>query len=150
MMNFQTVNDVLEFAVALEQASQKFYGRLAEQTQSTAVGHFLRKMVEEERLHEAQIRQLLAEGSEILDNEISSEEMDRYIDAMNIPEPLDYKEAVKIARDKENASRMLYTILAGQVDQPEVADILSRLALQEQRHHAFFVQEYRRICVGEN
>lgn len=149
MMNFQTVNDVLEFAIALEQASQKFYSRLAEQTQSVAVRHFLTEMVREEASHESQLRLLIA-GGQVVDSHISSKEIDRYIDAMNIPEPLEYKEAVKIARDKENASRMLYTILSGQVEQPELIDMFTRLAFQEKLHHDFFVREYRRICLGQN
>ena len=150
MMNFQMVQDVLEFAIALEQASQKFYARLAEQTDSVAVRHFLGELVREETAHEAQLRDMLSGGWELSSNSISSKEMDRYIDAMSIPEALDYKEAVKIARDKENASRMLYTILSGQVEQPELVAIFNRLALQEQNHHNFFVREYRRICIGQN
>lgn len=150
MMNLQTIQDVIEFAVALEQASQKFYTRLADQTTSAAVKHFLLEMIKEEAAHEQQLRQMIAGGDEILTEDISTRDMDRYIDAMNIPEPLDYKGAVKIARDKENASRMLYTLLSGQVQRPALVSLLNRLASQEQNHYDFFVREYRRICLGQN
>jgi rubrerythrin len=150
MKDFQTVEDVLKFAITLEQASQNFYRRLAEQTESPSVRHFLLEMVAEETAHEKQLRDMITGGWQILVQEISSEDMDRYIDAMTIPEPLDYKEAVKIARDKEKASRMLYSLLSGVTDHPGVTGILRKLALQEQGHYQFFEQEYRRICVSEN
>jgi len=150
MKDFQTVEDVLKFAITLEQASQNFYSRLAEQAPNPSVRHFLLQMVTEESLHETQLRDLVEGGWQILVEDVSDEDMDRYIDAMAIPEPLDYKEAVKIARDKEKASRMLYTLLSGVTDQPALAGIFRRLALQEQGHQDYFEQEYRRICVSEN
>lgn len=150
MTNFRTIKDVLEFAIALEQASQKFYRRLAAQTQSESVRLFLLEMVNEEMAHEARLRGMIADGADIVSSEISSRDMDHYIEAMNIPEPLDYKEAVKIACDKENASRMLYTLLAGLVEKTELNGILTILAQQEKNHHDFFVRQYRRICVQEN
>ncbi|MCE5184912.1 MAG: ferritin family protein [Planctomycetaceae bacterium] len=150
MMKFETLKDVLEFAISLEQASQEFYTRLAEQTESPSIKHFLLELVGEEKLHESHLREMVAGGWDILVSPISSKDMDRYIDTMNIPEPLDYKQAVKLARDKENASRMMYTILSSQVQQPELNSVLNLLAEQEQRHHDFFQNEYRRICVGEN
>ena len=61
---------------------------------------------------------MVAGETEYLAPIISTKDMDRYIEAMNIPEPLDYKEAIKIARDKENASRMLYTILSARSSSP--------------------------------
>lgn len=150
MKEFRTVQDVVKFAITLEQASQNFYRRLAEQTQSPSVRHFLLEMVAEETAHENQLRDMITGGWQILIQEISSDDMDRYIDAMTIPEPLDYKEAVKIARDKEKASRMLYTLLSGVTDHPQLTGIFRKLALQEQAHHDYFEQEYRRICVSEN
>jgi rubrerythrin len=150
MTDFQTLQDVIDFAIALEQASQKFYERLAHQTSSRSVQHFLLEMVTEEKVHETQLRAMIANGGDILSSEISSRDMDHYIDAMNIPDPLDYKQAIKIARDKENASHMLYTILAGLVKETELHSMLELLARQEKNHHDFFVRQYRRICVQEN
>lgn len=150
MKQFRTVRDVVEFAITLEQASQKFYQRLASQAQSPSVKHFLGQMVIEEQSHEAQLRDMVEDGGGILTQEISSHDMDRYIDAMNIPEPLDYKEAIRLARDKEKASRMLYTILSGMTGRADLSELFTRLAQQEQNHYDYFVRQYRSICVGQN
>jgi rubrerythrin len=150
MNDFRTVQDVLKFAITLEQASQKFYRRLAEQTQSPSVRHFLLEMVAEETAHENQLRDMIEGGWQILAQQISTDEMDAYIDAMAIPEPLGYKEAVKLACDKEKASRMLYTLLSAATDHPGLTGLLRKLSLQEQGHQTYFEREYRRITVGEN
>ncbi|MHC4553070.1 MAG: ferritin family protein, partial [Planctomycetota bacterium] len=145
MFEFETVYDVLSFAISLEHISQEFYIELLDQVDDESVKSFLRDMAAEEAKHEVQLRELVESGEELKLATVPVEEIDAYIEALKVPDDLDYKKAVKIARDKENASRMLYTILAGLMSDKEIKDMLLYLADQEQKHKEFFEKEYQRI-----
>ena len=150
MADFYTIQDVLTFAIHLEQASQVFYQRLSHTVHSPSVAHFLADLVREERLHEQQLTQLLAEAGGIPDQQISSSQVDGYIQAIKVSESMDYKHAVKLAMDKEKAAQMLYSVIAGSIEDPLLADVFRQLSAQEKTHRQFFETEYRRICTGEN
>ena len=150
MPDFYSIQDVLSFAIRLEQASQEFYRQLSQKAHSSSVIQFLTALVKEEQAHEAQLQKMLTDKGAVLDTSISAEEVDRYVQAMNVSELLDYKEAVKLAMDKERAAQMLYSVLAGVVDDKTLEEMFLLLSAQEGAHKEFFEKEYRRICVSEN
>ena len=150
MFEFQSVHDILSFAISLEHISQEFYLELVDQVDDPAVRGFLEEMAQQEAMHEQQLRGLLEKGHELLLTKVATDEMAAYIETLHVPNDLDYKKAVKIARDKENASRMLYTILSGLAEEMEMKRLFLYLADQEQKHKEFFDKEYNRICLGEN
>ena len=149
-MEFRTVRDVLIFAIAQERMSQQFYQELSEQADDPGVQDFLLKMSHEEALHEEKLRSLVQEGAADLTGEISSQEIHSYIQSMDTPDDMDYKKAVKIAYNKENASQMLYSILSGMVESEPVQQLLKMLSKQEKKHKEFFAKEYNRIQLSEN
>ncbi|MBN1980074.1 MAG: ferritin family protein [Chitinivibrionales bacterium] len=150
MYDFQTVRDVVNFAVSLEKVSQEFYAQLAEDVTDPGVRDFLMQMVREETIHEEQLNTLLADNAADLTDSVDSAEINAYVQAMEVPARLDYKKAVQVARDKEKASQMLYTILAKTAKPDYLRRLLKLLAKQEQKHREFFAREYDRICLGEN
>lgn len=150
MAEFQTVRDVIHFAISLEQMSQKFYSQLAGQVTIPAVRQFLLEMAREEALHEEQLRSLVDNNASDLSGEVDPGEIQAYIQAMEIPDVLDYKKAVKVACDKEKASQMLYLVLAQTVQPDYLRELLEALAKQERKHQEFFAKEYDRIRLGEN
>ncbi|MBL7214642.1 MAG: ferritin family protein [Phycisphaerae bacterium] len=150
MFEFQTVRDVISFAISLEHVSQKFYLQLAEQVPEPAVHQFLLEMTREEAMHEEQLRSLVETDPDDLSGMIDASEIHSYVQAMEVPDELDYKKAVRIAYDKEKASQMLYTILSSLVGPEYIKQLLVALAKQEQQHKEFFAKEYDRICLGEN
>ena len=86
----------------------------------------------------------------VLNKSISAEEVNRYVQAMDVSESLDYTNAVKLAMDKEKAAQMLYSVLAGVMDDKTLEEMFLLLSTQEKAHKEFFEKEYRRIRVGEN
>ncbi|MBC8379181.1 MAG: ferritin family protein [Planctomycetes bacterium] len=150
-MEFQTVRDVLSFAISLEHISQEFYQELADEVTDSGVRSFLLEMVQQEALHEQQLRDLLEDGGAHLLGTVDDSEIHSYIQAMQVPDELDYKKAVKVAFDKENASQMLYTILSNMIQSDEaIRKLLLDLAKQEKIHKEFFAKEYDRIRLSEN
>ena len=150
MFEFQTVRDVIDFAISLERVSQNFYKQLAEEVVDDGVHQFLLQMAQQEAIHEEQLRSVLEGGADDLSNEIDPGEIQSYVQAMEVPDVLDYKRAVKIAYDKEKASQMLYLILSNAAEAEYIKRLLKLLAKQEQRHKEFFAREYDRIRLSEN
>ena len=150
MPEFYTIQDILSFAIRLEQASQEFYQQLSGKVDKEAVSRYLLRLAHEEEIHEAQLRQLLEEQGSQLNRSISADEVKSYVEAMDIPQELNYTAAVKLAMNKEKAAQMLYTVLAGVMEDKSLKDIFLLLSAQEKAHRAFFEKEYRRIHVGEN
>jgi rubrerythrin len=150
MPDFYSIEDVLSFAIRLEQASQEFYRQLSPKTPRPSVAQFLMTLVAEEKLHEAQLQQLLNDQGGVLNKSISAEEVNRYVQAMDVSESLDYKRAVKLAMSKEKAAQMLYSVLAGVMDDKAIEEMFQMLSTQEKAHKEFFEKEYRRIRMSEN
>ena len=150
MADFYTIQDVLTFAIHLEQASQVFYQRLSYTVHSPSVSRFLEGLVKEEKLHEQRLTQLLTESGGVPDQQISSSEINGYIQAIKVSETMDYKHAVKLAMDKEKAAQMLYSVLAGTIEDPPLVEVFQQLSAEEKKHRQFFETEYRRICTGQN
>ncbi len=150
MFEFETIRDVLSFAVSLERISQDYYRQLVKQVADEGVKEFLADMAAQEAMHEQHLRGLIEDGDSVLATKVPPEEIAAYVETLHIPAELDYKKAVKLARDKENASRMLYTILAGLTTDDQLKQMLLQLADQEREHKEFFEKEYQRICIGEN
>lgn len=150
MPDFYSVQDVLSFAICLEQISQEFYRNLSKKTHTPSVSRYLEMLVKEEQLHEQHLKQLLDEQGIAADLSVSAQEVQCYIQAMDVPAELDYKKAVKLAMDKEKAAQMLYSVIAGVVDDPELKTLFQTLSEQEQNHMKFFEKEYRHICITQN
>lgn len=151
MEHFYTVRQVIHFAIALERASQDFYRRLADFTEEPSVKNYLRALVHEETLHENALRDAIDAHSEsLMSATVLQKEVAAYIQAVKLPEPLDYKNAVRLARDKENASRMLYSVLAATTENSILENLFLYLEQQEIVHQTYFEKEYARISIGQN
>ncbi len=151
MEQFYTIRQVIRFAITLEQASQHFYRHLAQQAEAVAVKAYLQQMAEQEALHESALKKAIdASADETMPETVSKSEVAAYIQAVKLPDTLDYKSAVRLARDKENASRMLYSILAGVVENPTLENLFLYLEQQEQEHQEYFEKELIRISIGQN
>jgi len=150
MPDFYSIQDVLTFAIHLEQASQEFYRRLSRTVHSPSVSRFLTELVKEEQRHEQQLTQLLTGSGGVPESQISSDQVDCYVQAIKVSESMDYKEAVKLAMDKEKAAQMLYSVIAGVMEDPILLDVFQQLSAQEKIHRQFFENEYQQICLSEN
>ncbi|MHC5157698.1 MAG: ferritin family protein, partial [Planctomycetota bacterium] len=147
MPDFYSIQDVLSFAIHLEQASQEFYRHLSRTIASPSVARFLAELAKEEKLHEQRLTQLLTKAGGIAQQQISSDQIDCYIQAIKVSDSLDYKDAVKLAMDKEKAAQMLYSVSAGVMEDPILADVFRQLSAQEKNHRQFFESQYQQICI---
>lgn len=150
MPDFYSIQDVLTFAIHLEQASQEFYRRLSRTVHSPSVSRFLVELVKEEKRHEQRLAQLLDDSGGLPEPRISPDQIDCYIQAIKVSESMSYKEAVKLAMDKEKAAQMLYSVIADVMEDPILLEVFQQLSAQEKIHRQFFENEYQQICLSEN
>lgn len=137
-------------AILLERASQEFYRQLIPQSQDTAVCEFLSGLIREEEFHQQQLQNLVDTETDLLTMAVPVKEVADYVKAMHVPPSLNYKQAVRLAMDKERSSQMLYAVLAGLMTNNMLAQLFLRLSAQEKGHRSFFEKEYHRILLSEN
>lgn len=150
MLQFRTFEDVLDFAILQEQASQKFYTKLSEEVADPSVQSFYRSLAADEHTHELRLRELKRYSYSLREPDLRDLAQSGYLDAMPIPPDISFKEAIQLALNKERSAQQLYTILADLADREELEQLFRHLAFQEAEHARFFQKEYEAIRLGEN
>ena len=152
-MEFNSVDDILNFAIKEEENAALFYTDLASKMDRPWMSKIFRDFAEEERGHK---KKLLAvrEGKTL---EPSKEKvMDlKIVDYMIDEEPaslaeLDYQGALVIAMKKEKAAFKLYSDLAASTDNENLQNTFAALAQEEAKHKLRFEIEYDQNILTEN
>jgi rubrerythrin len=151
-MNFDSVNEILDFAIQKEQEAADYYTELSQKMDTQWMKETFLNFAAEEKGHKTKLLEvkkgnmLLGEKSNVMDLKISD-----YI-AQEDPETQDfiYQDALIIAMLREKASFKLYTDLAHRVKDPAVKDIFSKLALEEAKHKLRFELEYDQYVLTQN
>ena len=69
-----------------------------------------------------------------------------YLDALPIGPDMSLKEVLLCAVKKEKSAKMLYSVLAENMQQAELAELFKTLATEESEHAEFFQKEYNLAC----
>ena len=149
-MNFESLLDVLRFAVSKEQASQRFYLDLAAQMNDTGARRIFEAIAAQEQKHEEALKlEILKEGYTLpQDIHLSlSEDYDwqEHLELDPDSRDMNYVEALLLAIQKERASFQLYTQLIGMTRNPVFHRTLMELAEEEMRHVIQFEREYEAV-----
>jgi len=145
MLKFESFDDVLDFAILQEQAAQQFYSKLSGRVKNPQVSLFYRTLVEEESLHEQQLRRLKNRSYQLKEADLSMLGESGYLAAMPHKADMTLLEAIRFSIKKERSSRMLYALLAERMqDNRELAEVFQMLADQEQLHTEYFENELKK------
>lgn len=145
-MQFQTLDDILNFAIVQEKAAQKFYTKLSNEAERADMQLFYRTLVEEELTHEKKLRKLKSRNSSLPAPDLTDLQKSGYLDALPIGSDMTLKEVLLYALKKEKSAKMLYTVLSKNIQQAELVDLFKTLALEESGHADFFRKEYNLAC----
>ena len=146
MLQFRTLDDILDFAIVQERAAQKFYTKLSNETADLDMQLFYRTLAEEELTHEKKLRKLKSRHSDLPAPDLKDLQKSGYLDALPIGPDMSFKEVLLYALKKEKSAKMLYSVLAENMRQAELADLFKTLALEESEHADFFQKEYNLAC----
>jgi len=138
------VEDVLDFAIAAEEAAVEFYTRLAGQMAAPAMREALEGFAREEMGHKAKLLGIKAAGggfgpspTTVMDLKIA----DYMVDVKPGPD-MQYADALVVAMKKEKAAFRLYTDLAAMTEDEGLKAAFAALAQEEAKHKLRFEIEY--------
>jgi len=147
----QSVNEILDFAIAREVESAEFYTNMAAKVDKANMRQVFEDFAREERGHEAKLKAvkkgklLLPAAAKVKDLKIA----DYVVDVVPAPD-LDYQQALILAMKKEKASFLLYTNLAETTSDEGLRATFFALAQEEAKHKLRFEIEYDEHVLSEN
>jgi rubrerythrin len=150
-MNFKSVNDVLEFAIAREEESHAFYMDLAGRMDNQQTKALFEGFAREEMGHKAKIEGI--KQSRIMmpaDKHVQNMKMADYMVDVTPSDDMDYQDALILAMKKEKMAFKLYSDLASNVDDPDLETTFRVLAQEEAKHKLRFELEYDDFVLTEN
>jgi rubrerythrin len=154
MKNFSSVNEVLDFAIAEEEAAAAFYTDLAAKMERPWMKQVFAGFADEEKGHKAKLldvkkgRMELFAKQKVTDLKIGDYLVE--IESGQAPQNLDYQQALIIAMKKEKAAFKLYNDLAVSTDDANLRNLLLNLAQEEAKHKLRFEIEYDEQFLSEN
>lgn len=153
--DFDSVDEILDFAIDKEQEAYDFYMEWSEKTKEPGISRLFRQFAGEESRHKSKLQNVKqGESVEILEQAASQNVMNLRISDYLVevsPKPeLDYQEALIIAMNREKASFRLYNDLASSTDDKELEKVFLGLAEEEAKHKLRLEVEYDENVLTEN
>ncbi len=152
MEKFNSIDDVLDYAIDQEQEAVDFYTELAKNARSNDTKANFMEFVKEEMGHKEKLMKLKQEGSLsiIEDKAVQDLKISDYLSPVTPSPDMSYQEALIVVMKKEKAAYNLYLALEKMVPSPELKEVFHLLALQEANHKLQFEEEYDDIILKDN
>jgi len=151
-MKFESIDEILDFAIQKEQEAADFYKNLATKITVASMKDVFTGFSREEMGHKAKLeavksgKRMLQSEKKILDLKIG----DHLEEVEPTKSELSYQDALIIAMKAEKAAYKLYNELATSTDDAEVQEIFLGLAQEEAKHKLRFEIEYDDMILSEN
>jgi rubrerythrin len=148
MDKWQSIDDILNFAIGEEQAAFEFYTRLASQAAASDMRATFESFANEEMKHKVRLEAIKLGGTlRAAEGPVMDLRIADYL--VNVPASpgLDYRTALVLAMKKEKAAFKLYSDLAASADDENVKATFLALAQEEARHKLRFELEYDDLLV---
>lgn len=150
-MKFDSVDDILDFAIKNEEGAAAFYTDLAAKMDNPSMSKVFEGFAKEEQGHKAKLV-AIKEGKKMAP--AKEKVLDLQIGDYLVPEEptgdLDYQGALILAMKKEKAAFKLYSDLASSTDVDEIRITFLQLAQEEAKHKLRFEVEYDENVLREN
>jgi rubrerythrin len=151
MKTFQTINEILDFAMNEEQQAVEFYTRLAQQASTADMQKIFEEFANEEIAHKARLAKIREEGTYSVEQEkIADLKIADYMVSVPVTPEMSYQDALVVAMKKEKAAFRLYTALADRAPNEEMRNLFLSLAQEESKHKLRFELEYDEYVLREN
>ena len=151
MEKFESVEALLDYAIAREEDAVAFYTDLATKVDSSWIIKLFKDFAAQEQGHKEKLvdlkngNSLLAAKEKIMDLKIA----DYTVDIQVTPE-MNYQDALIVAMKREKVSFKLYSDLSRQIDDESVKATLEALAQEEANHKLYIETEYDERVLKEN
>jgi rubrerythrin len=151
MKEFNSINDILDFAMNEEQQAVEFYTRLAAHAKTDDMRKIFEEFANEEISHKARLAKIREEGTyDTPVEKIADMKIADYMVNVVVTENLSYQDALVVAMKKEKAAFKLYSALADRAPNAEMRSLFISLAQEESKHKLRFEIEYDEYVLREN
>jgi rubrerythrin len=142
-MDFNTIEDILDYAIGREKAAEALYLDLADRVTRPGMREAFLQFAAEERGHRERLERIKAgELPAVTEQEVKNLKI---ADHLVEPEPtanMTYQEVLLFAMKAEKAAFTMYTKLADVTDDASFARVFKSLAQEEAKHKLRFEIEY--------
>ena len=151
MKEFNSINDILDFAINAEQEAVNFYSSLADHSKNTAMKTVFIDFAQEEMKHKSMLMGIKEHGKfDVSDLKIKDLKIADYLVSVKPTAGMTYEEALILAMQKEKKAFMLYMNLSEKAEEPSMKKLFLSLAQEESRHKLRFELEYDEYILREN
>lgn len=150
MPQWNSIDDILNFAIGEEVAAAEFYRQLAAASKTPALREVLEGFAHEEEGHRHKLEAIqrgdfkLPEKQQVMDLRMAD-----YLPDVVVRPDLEYREILVVAMKKEKAAFKLYSELARIATDQATQSLFESLAQEEAKHKLRFEIEYDE-AMGEN
>ena len=151
MKTFESIDEILDFAMKSEQEAVDFYTALAERMKNLQMKEVFLQFAREEVGHKARLQKIKEE--KLFDMEVEQVKdlkIADYVVATKSREDMEYADALVLAMKKEKAAFKLYNTLAERTNNPDLRKAFQALAVEESKHKLRFEIEYDEYVMREN
>jgi rubrerythrin len=140
MLQFDSVDNILDYAIENEEYAVEVYTILAEKVDDGLMREILKTFAREEERHKAKLlkikesRHMEAATGRVKDLKIADNLIPRELSEYHSVQGFDYESALIMAMKAEKAAFKLYTDLAAAVTAPKLQGIFLALAEEEAKH----------------
>lgn len=151
MSDFNSVDEILDYAIQMEQNAVDLYTRLAEKTTNETTRKVFLGFAGEEKGHKAKIeavkagKRFLGQAAPVQDLKIAD-----YTNNIVLGDAPTYEEALLFAMKQEKQAFRMYTDLADRAPSEELKNLFLTLAQEEAKHKLRFEVEYDEHVLTEN
>lgn len=148
---FQSSDDILEFAIGREQESVDLYTGLAETARNPEMRGIFEQFAGEERGHKKRLQNIKSSGQfNFTPKQVRDIKVGDYLVDVEPHAGMSYQEALIVAMKKEKAAFRLYSDLAARVSDQLLRSLFQSLAQEESKHKLRFELEYDEVILREN
>ncbi len=151
MTNFSNIEEVLDYAIALEQKAVDLYTMIAEKAGTTHNRDLFLSFAKEEMGHKLKLENVkrgkieIGASGKVMDLKISD-----YANDVELTDNSSYQDILMYAMKQEKQAFRLYTDLAQRAEHQEMKDLFLSLAYEEANHKLRFEIEYDENVLRDN
>jgi rubrerythrin len=142
MENFESVDEILDFAIGREIEAIRLYIDLAKKVEKPEMQKVLKGFTMEEQEHRIKLEDAKAIGFVLKEEEVWNLGIADDIEGGEVRPDMSYADILIFAMKKENVAFQLYTDLAKMAQDEEMKDMFLQLAQEEAEHKLRFEMEY--------
>ncbi len=151
MKQFESVEDILDFAIGLEQDAVDFYKQLARNAVTPDMKQVFEQFAREEIGHKARLSEVKEKGLyDMKPEEVNNLQIADYLVSIRPSPNMTYADALVLAMKREKAAFKLYMDLSERAPDREMKALFLSLAIEESKHKLRFELEYDEYVLRDN